>query len=163
MKLPKVILIFVVSITSSDCIAQSQPFTSLLGEWIGKGTASGVGVADSVSFERVDFSDQHIRFKLKEIGGQLEMEGFFYTLGNGAYEFYEFNNGTWPTRIFKGSFDEDRFNLIEETEDRKILLEIILINEHVFHLKETFLMKDGELLDEPELFVNELFSRITRE
>ena len=132
-------------------------FDVLIGDWVGEGVSFGVKISDSVSFSTVDYSEHHLRFKLKEIGGSLAMEGFLYEGSNLQYSFYEFNNGTWPNRQFSGSFDNNRFSLTEQTTERNVLLEIILHGKDSFQIRESFVDKDGSR----QVFVDEMFRRVS--
>ena len=154
-----VLLTFFMQTVSAQSVGTTQEhtFDILIGDWVGEGVSFGVKISDSVSFSTVDFSEHHLRFKLKEIGGNLTMEGFLYEGSNLHYSFYEFNNGKWPNRQFSGFFDNNRFSLTEQTTERNVLLEIILHGKDSFQIRESFVDKEGNR----QVFVDEMFRRVS--
>ena len=135
-------------------------FDRMEGIWIGEGATNGQPVRDSIWFSRVGFSEDFLRFRLEEIGGNLKMDGYLWKQDDINYEFHEFNNGKWPVRHFRGTMQDGKLTLVERAADREILLVFFFSDDGGMGFQEYWLVKDGERLSQPELFVSETMTRV---
>jgi len=113
--------------------------------------------SDSLHVAPSLISDKLLKLDMHETGANLVIKGYMYHKEGNSYEFQEFNNGIWTVRKFIGEYTGDKFELIEKTEDREILLEWTIISQSEMRIKESHIKREGEGL---VLFVDETFIRI---
>ncbi len=104
-----------------------------VGAWRGTGIQDGKPIRDEMQFAWA-LNRRFLRFTYKALAGDGYLgEGYvWYNPSLKRYEWWEFNNGTWPVREHRGTRDADSLVMEEKASDR--------------HLRLTFSFTDADTL-----------------